>query len=441
MIRHHPVLSIQEQNVREARGERLEALGAFDPALTGSASVIPRGPYEYGYGGVALEQPTPFWGSRWYVGWGGLWGRNPPYVGPVPLGEAGELRAGVLLPLWLNGPIDPARARIRGARFGITAAEQALRAQALILSGEAARAYWSWVAAGLRYRIARSLLELAEVRDDQVRRMVQAGALAEIDLLENRRSILLRERMVLDAQRLLEQRAIELSLYYRNGRGVPFVPTPAQVPAGMAELAGPTPDVDEGVRLALERRPEFERYEALLERIAVDVELAESRFAPRVDATLDAALGLGDRQERLPGTTRTRVEGGVYVSIPLLFRGARGGIDRLEARAEALRAEALWLRERITAEVQNAHSALRVAIDRVTIARAGAQVATRVADAERRRLRLGETDLFVVNLREEAAAEAQAAEVDAEAELRIADAIFRATVGDLPGLEPGRGVP
>lgn len=434
------MLVVQEQGVREARGERLEALGNFDPALGASGAVIPQGPYEYGYGNVTLEQPTPFWGTRWYVGWGGFWGQQPSYLGPLPLGEGGELRAGVHIPLWLNGPIDPARARLRGARFGITAAERSLLAQTLALSGDAARAYWSWVAAGLRYRIARALLEIAEVRDDQVRRMVQAGALAEIDLLENRRSILLRERMVLDAQRLLEQRAIELSLYYRSADGSPYVPKPAQVPSGMAPIERPAPDVEEGVRMALATRPELERFHALIERMSVELELAESRFAPRVDASLNAAYGLGAvAEERFPRPTRSRLEGMVYVSVPLLFRGARGGVEKLRARAESLRAEARWLKERITADVRNAHSALRVAGERVTIARAGADVATRVADAERRRLQLGETDLFVVNLREEAAAEAQAAEVDAEAELRIADALFRATLGDLPGFEPQRG--
>jgi hypothetical protein len=37
----------------------------------------------------------------------------------------------------------------------------------------------------------------------------------------------------------------------------------------------------------------------------------------------------------------------------------------------------------------------------------------------------------VVNLREQAAAEADAARVDAEAQLQIAEALFRAAVGDL----------
>jgi outer membrane protein TolC len=58
-------------------------------------------------------------------------------------------------------------------------------------------------------------------------------------------------------------------------------------------------------------------------------------------------------------------------------------------------------------------------------------VAEAVAVAERRRFELGETDLFVVNLREQAAAEADAARVDAEADLQIAEALFRAAMGDL----------
>lgn len=114
------------------------------------------------------------------------------YDGKSETNELGEARAGLAVPLLRNGPIDRRRAsRTRGA-LGEAAAEQGLRAQLLDAKRQGGLRYWAWVAAGRRRDVARTLLENALRRDEQISARVARGDLPAIERTENARAILQR---------------------------------------------------------------------------------------------------------------------------------------------------------------------------------------------------------------------------------------------------------
>ncbi len=120
--------------------------------------------------------------------------------------------------------------------------------------------------------------------------------------------------------------------------------------------------------------------------------------------------------------------------MPFQFREARGGIRQSRAYLAGLRADAQLARDRVAAEVQDAHSALTAAQERAELARQSADAAEAVAEAERRRFELGATQLFIVNLREQSAASARASQVSAEAALQVAHARWEVVTAQ--GLAP-----
>ncbi|MCB9592667.1 MAG: TolC family protein [Sandaracinaceae bacterium] len=429
--RHHPTLESARQSVRAAEGEQLAAEGGFDLSLTAQGWAAPVGYYDWGRADVMLEQPTPLWGASVSAGWRiGRGGDVPSYYGQYQTLDAGEVRARVRVPLWRDGPIDARRARMWRAEHATDAEEASLEARRLSMRLDAARAYWSWVAAGQRYQVAAGLLELAEAREAQVAARVGAGAIPAIESLENRRAVLSRRTSLVSARRALEGASIALSLYLRRDDGSPRVPRPSAVPLVTEDAPPLSVDVREEVNAAWGRRPEMERYRALLRRQRVSVDYAENQLAPRIDLTVGASVDLGsgtaDQQSVLGPAV---VEGSVLVSLPLQFREARGGIDRSNAELAALEADAQLVREQIGAAVQDAYSAVRAAEERQRLAAQSAEVASAVADAERRRFELGATQLFIVNLREQAAAAADAVLIDARAELQVAHARFAAATG------------
>lgn len=431
--RHHPSIEAARAQVRAAEGERLAAEGGFDLSLRAQGWMAPVGYYQWGRGSVTLSQPTPLWGTTFFGGWRIGQALDDPdsdipdyYRDHETLG-GGELMAGVRVPLWRGGPIDGRRRRLWAAQHDVEAEVAGFGARSLALSYEAAAAYWVWAAAGQKYRVAASLLDLAEERDAQIRARVAAGALPAIEALENRRVMLERRRALVSARRVLEQAAIALSMYLRDDAGAPRAPSAARVP----EIPAPEPlavDDERVIRTALSRHPALARYEAVLRRQQVHVDYWENQLAPRIDVQVAASvdLGAGQTERQQSRYESPVVEGSVLIELPLQFREARGGIGRERGNLAAYRERARLARDQVEASVRDALSAVRAAEEGLDLARDAAEVAEAVATAERRRFSLGATQLLIVTMRESHAAEARAHLVEAEATLQIARARFEA---------------
>jgi outer membrane protein TolC len=137
-------------------------------------------------------------------------------------------------------------------------------------------------------------------------------------------------------------------------------------------------------------------------------------------------LGAGD-----PGRATPELEAGLSLEVPLLARTPRGRIAQATAKVAGLEAQLRFSRDRVQAEVRDTASAVAATARRVEAAGRERGVAERLALAELERLRLGEGSLFLVNLREQAAADAAVREVDALGEHQRARALYEAAVGRL----------
>ncbi len=427
---HHPALIAGREQIRAAEGEALSSEGAFDLSLVADGYVAPLGYYDWGRARVGLEQPTPLWGARFYAGWRIGSGEIPAYRGGYGTLDGGELSVGARIPLLRDGPIDAARARRRRADQQVDIAEASLSEGRLSLRLDASVAYFRWVAAGRRYEIAQQLLSIAETRQAQLAAKVEAGHLPAIESLENQRVVVARRTALVSAERAVEQAAIALSLYYRDRAGSPRVPGAGRLPRDLPPLAALRFDLRTAVDRAWNDRPESARYQARIAQQEVSLSLAENARAPRIDFGIGASVDLGD------GTDAQRevlgpavVEASLTFALPLQNREARGNVVRIDAELAGLTAEARLARDRVEAQVRDAHSAVRAAERSLSLAREAADVADAVAAAERTRFELGATQLFVVNLREEAAAAAKAVVVDAEASLHVAHAALDRALG------------
>jgi cobalt-zinc-cadmium efflux system outer membrane protein len=433
--RHHPLIAAADRDRDAADGELRAAEGSFDPQWRTRAAGAPVGYYNPLTIDTSLVQPTRLWGTTLFAGWrlgeGLSYTGIPIYDGKIETNTLGEVRAGLSVPLWRNGPIDRARANIQRAELGRTMAALSAQQQRLELGRLAAQRYWEWVAAGRRLAVARELLALATERDAALGERVTRGDLPALERTDNTRAIVQREGAVVAARRSVEQAAIELSLYVRDARGEPRVASLEELPSAVPEPAA----LDAGcvardARAATTARPEPRRFEAQRDRERVEREWAENQQRPAIDVMVAASHDLGQGPQSRQGPV---LEAGLVLDIPLLNRVATGRTRVAEAgvaRAEEQRRLAL---DRVAADVRDAVSALEAARERVGVARREVAVAREVAELERQRLALGDGTLLVLNLREVAAAEARIREVDALLEWQRAAAAYRFAVGAAPG--------
>jgi len=419
-----PSILAAEQDRIAAEGDRLAAAGGFDPSWRSSGVAIPIGGYPSGRFDTVVEQPLPFWGSSVFAGYRLGLGDFPVYDGKLATNQYGEVRAGARVNLLRDGPIDRRRANIRRTEIGVDVAARTVEQQRIDAVRLGSFRYWDWVGAGRKVDLSQAWLDLARERDTGLARRVETGDLADIERQDNQRAILQRTAHFVAAQRALQQAAIELSMYLRDDRGNAILPLSSRLPRQIPEpYTFDATGLAEAERNALARRPELKRLEHQRDQAEVEQEFATNQQRPAIDLVVMGAkdLGPGDPKQDKP-----MLEAGVMIDIPLLNRTARGRAQAASAQVERIDAQAKLLRDRVVADVRDAVSALVAAGERVKMLRAEVDVAQQLAKQEAKRLELGEGNILLVNLREQAALDASLRHIDALVDWHKAMAAYRA---------------
>lgn len=425
--KHYPLLTAARQERTIAEGEMLSAEGAFDLKLKSSGKGNQYGFYKNRDVGAGLEQPLRSFGAEVFGGYKRGRGNFGPWEEDRLTLSTGEWSGGVRLPLLRDRSIDRPRADLSIAESGLDLADAEIAKQRIYIYKSAAYAYWNWVKAGRHLALATELLALADQRIEQVQATIDAGLAAPIEMTENRRALLARRSQLVQAKRALQAATIDLSLFLRDSSGGTVLASADRLPAfpepSLAHISSLESDLAEASR----RRPEVRALEAKRRQMAVESQLADNQLAPSIDLVASYGRDFGDGSITKFGN---ELKVGVDFELPFQRRKAKGKVAVQTAKLTQIAAQLNFARDSIGAEVRDAHSALEAAFETVGLARAEYEVAGQLASAERDRFDLGDSTLFVVNLRELAAFDAQAKEASALASYYGALAGYRAAIGE-----------
>lgn len=433
---HFPLLERALQERREAEGLLVEAQGGFDLKLGSKAGTEQFGFYVNRSLDNYIEQPTRLFGATLYSGYRFGTGNFGPWKGNQLTLDSGEWRAGFSVPLWRDRTIDRRRADTSVARYGLDVADNGIEKARLSFYKEAARSYWDWLATGRELALSQELLKLAVERDQQIAAAVELGDLAAIERIDNQRAILERRSGVLLAGQYLEQAAIDLSLYWRSPDGSPRQPPDALLPGLFPEpenLTGET--VARDLAAALERRPEIRALLAKRSQLQVETELASNQLGPNLDLATEYSRDFGSGSVTKIGN---EVKASVIFELPFQRRKAQGKLTQQTAKLRQIEADLQFARERVAAEVRAAAVGVRTAHEQVALVRQEVEVARQLQLAETERFQLGDSTLFLVNLRELSAAGARLREIKALAGYHKALADYRAATTAILTVAPVR---
>ena len=422
--RSFPLIAAAAREQDEAKGALLSSEGGFDPSLRAAGTVEPVGGYPKQYFTTQVDQPTALWGTSFFAGYRYGGGKLPVYEGKLETNDYGEVRGGVRVPIWRDGPIDRRRASLRQAELGVTLAKLSLDQQRIEARRVAALRYWDWVAAGRRLATLRAWLALAEARDGGLAVRATSGDIPELDRIENQRTVLQRQSAVAGAERDLAQAGLELSLFVRADDGTSLLPPLSRLPKAFPDAAPiDVPSARAEEDRALARRPDFQRFDILRDRSRIEADLARNQQKPAVDVTLFGSrqFGAGD-----PARGESVLGASLVLDIPILNRVQTGREQSAEATIAKTDEQKRFARDRIVADVRGSLVTIDASLQRAALAQKEVQVATQLAGGELRRFELGESNMLLVNLREQASAEAAIRQIDAQADFQRATANFRA---------------
>lgn len=433
--KHYPplVAAMREKDIADA--DVLSALGRFDLVARARSDQNRLGLYDYQGTDLSVEQALAFQGMSYSAGWNRGTGEYPSYLGGNATRSAGEYRAGIRAPLLRDRAIDPRRADLRRAQVGVRLAELSIDQQRLAIIQLATRRYWDWVSAGLRYRVAQDVLDIAQARDGQLREAAKLGQIPDFDVLDNERIILQRRSQLIEAERQQQLAALDLSLFYRDDAGNPAIAGLDRVPVGFPP---PRPldfaQLDRDIESALARRPEVARFAQQKTQVDVEKRLAKNQMMPNVDFGLTYSQDTGRTALKLAGPQELRTS--ITFELPLQRRAAGGRLASAEARLSQLDQRERFQRDQVVTEVRDAYSAVITAQKRVEVIRSEVVTTKRVEDGERTRFDLGDTNLFTLNLRELATVEAEIREVNAYADYYRANALYELSIAQALAKRP-----
>ncbi len=435
--RHYPTIlrSLALQN--EARAKAVEVEGAFDLVFEAEAYSRATGFYDGTSLSGTVKQRLGSMGASVYAGYKLSNGSFPIYEDVRFTNTGGAVKVGALFSLMRDRDIDAQRFSRDDAMLNIREAELNVLLTRIGVQQRALLAYWQWVTIGYQLRVYENLLRIAEERQQGLEEQIRQGALARIFLTENAQNITRRQTLVTMAQRDLAVAANSLSLFYRDENGVPVTPVQSQLPLGVQIQQIDQMPLNEAVALteALQTRPELALLRTTIERESNRLALQENSLKPRLDLAIEVQEGgLGAIAEGGPSRDTTDTVVGVTFSVPLQRREARGKIDRSRATLDARRAEQQLREEQIRVEVRNLVVDLRVARELLSLAALEVRQSELLRASERRRFESGASDFFLVNLREEAAADARIKLLDAEFKTRVARANLDAATVNLERL-------
>jgi outer membrane protein TolC len=420
-----------------ARGDQLSADGAFDLMLRGEVFDRVTGNFNGSFASAEARQGLRPFGAEVFASYRLSTGSFPTSESSFRTTDLGQFRIGAIFSLLRNRRIDQRRFALDDTRLASEQANVDVLLVQLNVQLEALRAYWRWVGAGEEIRVFEELLEIAEARQVGLARGVREGARPAIALTENEQNLLRRRTLLEEARRNFETAANSLSFFMRDSAGQMIVPGREQLPppAQLARL----PQTDELLSLprneVLERRPELRTLRLATERAANRIELRRNDLQPSLEGRAEVRQSIGPGPAGMPTfDTATDAVVGLTFSVPLQRRDARGRLARAEAELRELELRERRIADQIEVEIDNILATLSAAIRLTSLANDEVKQASTMVQAERTRFRLGAGDFFLVNLREEAAADAQVRAIRAELSGRLAAASYKAATINLSEL-------
>ena len=400
-----PLIEAAFLDAQVASGKVIAAEGAFDTKLKLSSDNGPTGFYQTYRQKANISKPL-FGGGEVFGNYRIGRGDFEPWYEERETNGGGEFKVGIAKPFLRDRDIDPRRADLWRANYDQLIAQPEIRGQLIGFSLDASLAYWKWVAEGRKYFAEEDWLELAASRNKQIERRVEEGDLDPPELIDNERAIAKRKAKLADQLRKVQQAAVKLSLYLRDPSGIGVVPTLEQIPEFPDPRLVDGTQLEANIAIALSQRPDLQVVQLLQERLEIDYSEAANLGLPKLDTYLTASQDVGLPTSSKRDKSEFELDAGFLFEMPLQRRKAIGKMQAIEAKIAQVSAKERFTVDKITAGVTAAFAGMKLAYEQVQQATKAKQLATEMAEIERRKFELGESDLLKVALREQYAIEA-----------------------------------
>jgi hypothetical protein len=231
------------------------------------------------------------------------------------------------------------------------------------------------------------------------------GDIAKIILTENERNILKRNSLMLEAKNDFINSAIAMSLYYRNPDSLPIVANEKQLPnIDFLKEDFAKKNLDQDLQFALENRPELKILKIKISKEQNKLQIANNLYQPKLDLTFEASKDQGKGPEsRLQTNNQVKID----FELPIQQNIAKGKILESSSQINFLKIDENFFRDKISNEIKEINNSLQTMVIIFQNYFNEYRLSHLLEIAEKERFIQGNSDFFLINLREQEVATAK----------------------------------
>ncbi len=387
VIQNFPLIEEARFKKDAAEAGEMSAEGAFDHKLKFKSRNRIEDKYDNQYFETTIERDTGIRGVSLLAGHRQGSGLFPQYDGKYDTSAAGEIFAGISVPILRDSATDEGRTNLSIARLEKEQASEEVRLKQNMYVHKALSLYFKWISESRILRINNEVLELALKREGMLIKKFQRGDIEKVKLTDNERSMEKRRAEIQKSEIKLKRIEAELNLYTDNLSSLRTVSekepntinSPAFPPVLMTDNLPPLRI------LAIEK-----------EKGKIVEKLFDQRKLPGLAVDVLGARELSGNVPYDPD----RLQVGVRFDFPLENRKARGKTVEQSYKLRALEKRILYVERELKLNYENTLSIIEISKQRFTTTSLEAEKTRIMVRAEEERFRMGGSDLFVMNLRE-----------------------------------------
>lgn len=430
ITRYHPKLVENLLKISENEGVLQENEGSFDTKLTIKNNSRVQGYYTGDYTEALLSKPINGLNSEIYGGYKKGTQTLPSYEGNYLTGEKGRYLLGGEINLFRNSDIYKNSVKTLNSEIDINGSKILYDLQKIDILQIALYKYWEWIAKGMKMKIYKELLELAEKRQNALEIQVSHGDIPKSYIIENRQYILQRKNQFQEAYNQFVVSSNELSLYYRDSNGETIPITEENLPTKMPNIQTNI-NIETDFTKIQDVNPSLKLFQIEKTKLENELKIAKSTQLPKVSISGEFYKDQGNRDITKQESV---AKVGVNFSMPIERRQGKGKEFQIESKKNQITQKEIMLKNTIFAQLNSIQSNVQSFSIMLKNAIEEVEIASQLVALEKESIKQGNSNFFTLNLREQSWYYAQVKTIEMQSELNKSYIAYHALLMEIDNI-------
>lgn len=395
VLNNFPLIEEAQLKYLSSEQEVISSEGAFDHKVGFKSRNRIEDKYANQYFESIIERQTKFKGINLMAGHRQGRGLFPFYDGKLETSGAGEIFAGITLPILRNFQTDEARTQLEISRFKQRLAKAERELKENIYIHKALSLYYKWIFYNQKIKIRNDILAIAIKRQEMLDKKFKAGDVEKLKIIDNLRSIDKRKDELTKSEVEWLNTKTQLELFFRDDSGSPIK---------LERETYPQDDIKDNKLVFTEfsSLPQIKIIDQEIQIFRQKKEFYRQSQLPGLNLELLGARELSGNRPY----DQSSLQVGVKFDFPIENQKAQGSTLSNEYQMRALEKQKEYLLQSLRQQYNFSLDALKMSRDRWLITTDEFNRTQILSESEKKRWEQGDSDLYIVNLREHDAADA-----------------------------------